>query len=370
LFRNFLAARSQGQLSAVDVRARADGWAVGTRCTGRCQDQYTLIERWNGRRWSRVPSPNASRIQVLESVRTVSAGDAWAVGFYATNRDEAIRTLIEHWNGRRWSRVPSPNPSAGPSGLSALSGVTAVSARDAWAAGFYAHGSTAVRPLFLRWNGRRWSVVPSPHKSSVGILMSVSAMSARSAWAVGTYGYTGLFMLLMHWNGVRWSVVPGVRVQGELESVSAVSARDAWAAGLSCPGHCDQSQPPVRALLLHWNGVRWARAAIPEPGTGSALADVSAASAADGWAVGAYCQKRCGSPTLNGTLLLLRWNGIRWVQVAGPELGPGVADLGGVSALSARQAWAAGLRCAKTCYRQGAVVRPLIMRWNGLRWAS
>ena len=36
LFHDFLAASAQGELTSVDVRARADGWAVGLRCTGKC----------------------------------------------------------------------------------------------------------------------------------------------------------------------------------------------------------------------------------------------------------------------------------------------------------------------------------------------
>jgi hypothetical protein len=105
LFRMDLSAGAQGELEGADIRARADGWAVGSQCTRRCQRGSTLIERWNGRRWSRVPSPDVARVpvQVLYGVRAVSARDAWAVGIYLTSRDEAVRTLIEHWNGRRWA---------------------------------------------------------------------------------------------------------------------------------------------------------------------------------------------------------------------------------------------------------------------------
>jgi hypothetical protein len=307
---------------------------------------------------------------LLYGVRAVSARDAWAVGIYLTNRDGAVRTLIEHWNGRRWSRVPSPNPDPGAHGLSWLEGVTAVSARDAWAAGFYGYGSVGLRPLLLHWNGVRWSVVTSPHKSSVSELTSVTATSAGNAWAVGDSGELTTSMLLMHWNGVRWSLVPGLRVQGTLASVSAVSARDAWAAGLTCPDRCDSDNPPARALLLHWNGVRWAHAASPEPGTETELVGVSARSATDAWAVGDYCPAKCAGPEAGGTVLLLRWNGARWTQVAGPGLPPGRASLGAVSALSARRAWAVGLRCSKSCAQQGTDLSPLILRWNGRRWAG
>ena len=370
LFRNFLAASAQGELAGVDVRARADGWAVGRRCTGRCQDQYTLIEHWNGRRWSRVPSPNVTRFQYLEAVQAVSARDAWAVGLYLTRRNEVIRTLIEHWNGRRWSRVASPNPSTGPAAFSLLNGLTAVSARDVWAAGFYFRGDTDIRPLLLHWNGVRWAVVPSPHRSGTSVLTSVTATSADNAWAVGSYGDSATGALLMHWNGIRWSLVPRPRVLGTLDSVSAVSARDAWAVGLSCSHRCNSDNPPSRALLMHWNGVRWARAASPEPGLDDVLTGVSARSAGDAWAVGDYCRGKCLGPELGGAPLLLHWNGTRWVRAAGLGLAPHTAEMGGVSVLSARRAWAVGLLCAKACDQQGVVDHPLILRWNGRRWTS
>ena len=53
-----------------------------------------------------------------------SAANAWAVG----------RTLIEHWNGRRW--IVQPSPSVGVSANS-LNSVAAVSAPSAWAVGSY-----------------------------------------------------------------------------------------------------------------------------------------------------------------------------------------------------------------------------------------
>ena len=43
---------------------------------------------------------------------------------------------------------------------SSLSGVTAITRRDAWAVGGFAVGKT-IKTLTLHWNGRAWKVVPS-----------------------------------------------------------------------------------------------------------------------------------------------------------------------------------------------------------------
>ena len=59
-----------------------------------------------------MPSPNPgsnSTPSALASIFCVSAGDCFAVGGSGSGRGGASRTLIEAWNGSRWSAVPSPN---------------------------------------------------------------------------------------------------------------------------------------------------------------------------------------------------------------------------------------------------------------------
>lgn len=369
-----------GALRGVDVRARDDGWAVGGACVNRgCSRERTLIEHWNGRQWSRVPSPNATALQTLTSVSAVSGRDAWAVGGYVTRDDEAIRALIVHWNGTRWSRVPSPNPRASAAnGINLLASVAAVSGGDAWAAGA-AVSATVQRPLFLHWNGTRWSAVPSPRKTGNSQIGSVSAASARDIWAVGTYGDTTSHALVEHWNGTAWRIVAAParpRGQVQLTAVTALSARSAWAVGAVCPDHCLSANPPSHSLILHWNGRRWAPAASPGTGAASALRGVSATSGASAWAVGEYCTKACtmeGLPVRQARLLFLHWDGTRWSRVAGPSLGRDVHLLEGVSALSRRSAWAVGETCTRNCTLASSglpVTRPLTLHWNGRRWQS
>jgi hypothetical protein len=69
----------------------------------------TLIEKWNGSTWSLVGSPNTSSTQdnYLRGVSCVSSSFCMAAGdYYACTNDQ---TLIEKWNGRTWSLVSSPN---------------------------------------------------------------------------------------------------------------------------------------------------------------------------------------------------------------------------------------------------------------------
>src|SRR5690242_2370859 len=61
----------------------------------------------------------------------LSSCQAWAVGDYVTGAGD-LRTLIERWNGTAWTRVPSPSPA---SAYNDLFGVAATSATNAWAVG-------------------------------------------------------------------------------------------------------------------------------------------------------------------------------------------------------------------------------------------
>jgi hypothetical protein len=114
-------------------------WAVGTASTVPYQ---TVILRWKGNRWTRVPSPSPSADGGSQLYAVAITGStAWAVGY------AGVKTLIERWNGTAWVRVPSPSP-PGPDDLK---GVTAVAARQAWAVG-EDNGKT----LILAWNGSTW----------------------------------------------------------------------------------------------------------------------------------------------------------------------------------------------------------------------
>jgi hypothetical protein len=99
-----------------------------------------------------------------------------------------------------------------------------------------------------------------------------------------------------------------------------------------------------------------AAAAPPAPVTniGGELLGVSAVSASDAWAAG-----------INGTRgaddLMMHWNGSHWARVTIPDK---TANLDGVSADSASDAWAVGYGTA------GANTVNVALHWNGTSWAK
>src|SRR5207302_2064805 len=115
----------------------------------------------------------------------------------------AVGPQVEHWDGRMWSLVPTPYP---PGTSWAFNGVAAVSANDLWAVGY--NGDT-YRTVVEHWNGSAWSVVPNPSLGTSSGLNGVAAVSANDLWAVGYYfdDSLGYQTLVEHWNGTSWSVV-------------------------------------------------------------------------------------------------------------------------------------------------------------------
>jgi hypothetical protein len=97
-------------------------------------------------------------------VAAVSSSSAWAVGISGV--ETVQKTLIEHRNGRVWKVVPSPHP-GGPSLGNVLFAVAALSPRNAWAVGTYRNATTGILSeltLIEHWNGRAWTQVPSPNR--------------------------------------------------------------------------------------------------------------------------------------------------------------------------------------------------------------
>jgi hypothetical protein len=78
----------------------------------------------------RVPQP-AGQQASLAGVDDLSPDNAWTVG------TSGALTLIEHWNGHRWSIVPSPNSATGTPGDSdKLTAISGTGPDDLWAAGW------------------------------------------------------------------------------------------------------------------------------------------------------------------------------------------------------------------------------------------
>jgi hypothetical protein len=199
-----------------------------TACTAAgFRGSKTLIESWDGTRWSVVPSPSVGTGgNSFNGVSCVSATACTAAGFYHIKGRNVQKTLIESWDGTNWSVVPSPNPGTGHD---FLEGVSCVSEAACTAAGLSETNSGASTTLIESWDGTSWSVVPSPNPAPESGLSGASCVSATVCTAVGL---SGSGTVIESWDGTSWSVVPspGIGIFG-LDGVSCVSAAACTAVG-------------------------------------------------------------------------------------------------------------------------------------------
>jgi hypothetical protein len=196
----------------------------------------TLIESWNGKAWSVTRSRSRASIgNVLSGVSCTSPRRCVAVGYYE-NGNEPRPTLVESWNGKAWSVTPSPNPTGRADntfdGVSCTSATSCVAVGHYWFNSFNSPGS---QTLALAWNGAAWSIAYTPTFDAV--LNSVSCTSPTSCVAVGSPG-----VQIETWNGTTWSVAHNPGDNGNsLHGVSCASSGNCVAVGYSAKGSASQT---------------------------------------------------------------------------------------------------------------------------------
>jgi hypothetical protein len=377
---------TESYLDSVSITATNDVWAGGAANNPGTGQPNTLAEHWNGTRWTIVPTPNVgpytNRINALVAV---ARNAAWATGDYYDGT--AFRTLSERWNGSTWSLVPSPSVGTLTNGLGAIA---ALSATDILVGGVAFRGSSGGNPLFERWNGAAWSVVPGAVVGGSGQLDTATARSASDIWAVGYDGvehwdgrvwsigalpeltgfndvaeinptdvwaagsYQAGGSALVHWNGAVWSDSPHPSISSfdGFGSVTALSPTNVWAAG---SGYQSENVP----LVEHFDGKTWTLVSIPlpKPNDGGAISEIRAVAPSDIWAVGWYLPKTSGYEPLAE-----HWNGSTWSAVATPTIPGQAAYFENLSIVSADDIWAVGANGSATS-------AGLAEHWNGHAWS-
>lgn len=305
--------RPFGNLDAVSAPAPDDVWAVGASSVTQYGSGRALAEHWNGKRWQVIPTNTYGfGTSELTAVTAAAPDDVWAVGYYYDSGGSG--TVIEHWNGSAWTVVDHANPA--DAYLASLSGVSAVAADNVWAVGSYLDQSSNDVTLVEHWNGKRWQPVKSPNVqgASWNVLQAVSARSRNDVWATGSYSMSNQgprLSLTDHWDGTQWSIVDSPQPPGgtnsSLYGVAALGADDVWAAGFYRSG--GHSRP----FSEHWNGTGWTVVDMPNPGgDDSYVWGVAALSADDVWAAG-------DSETASGdTAYGEHWDGTDWSLVQLP----------------------------------------------------
>ncbi len=375
------------------VSALIGGFAFIAVSHLKTQDDSSDTGKLN-RTWRLVPNPNPGATDnQLQSVVALSADDAWAVGNYDNQSGATSYTLIEHWNGKQWQVVQSPNSG---SVFNDLNAVTAIGPDDVWAVGTFSNSNSNLDggALVEHWNGKQWSIVPDAPGPANVVLQSITALAANDIWAVGSknsiaipittsskpgsrshlftaHPDTATATFIEHWNGTTWTVVPSPNLDepaNTLMGVKALSANDVWAAGFAEGTTTDSSghiQPVQRTLTEHWDGTKWS--IVPSPnasGQQSIFYGMTAIATNDVWAVGVTLNYSTGI----STTLVEHWNGTLWSVMSSPNAGAGNV-LMQVNAIAPNNVWAVGYYSRTKQDQQKGVSRTLIEHWDGTNWS-
>jgi hypothetical protein len=290
-----------GGLYSVWCPAASSCVAAGTRADGSVEDG-SLIERWNGTRWSvtATPNPPSADSVVLHSVACDTGTYCVAVGEYIDRTTRDVRPAAEQWNGKAWSLTPVPFSAR--AALTNLDGVSCVTPTDCWAAGLtshiYAPPGGYTRSLLEHWDGKSWSVAASPPGAVT--LNGVSCAGGSACLAVGDTN--GTIPAAQRWNGSRWLNLTPAEPSGSeswLNAVSCLGSAACEAVGGSTSG----------GLAESWNGAAWT---VQEMPSSVALTPdgLSCTAAANCWSVGFVAVT-----TDSTTPGIEHWNGTRWSHV-------------------------------------------------------
>jgi hypothetical protein len=252
----------------------SDVWAVGYQTPRYYTTSFSpLIEHWDGTRWTVVPSPYQGAAE-LTAVAAVSASDVWAVGIRTTNPEGS---LVLHYDGAQWSTVADghPNDNTG------LRGVAATSATSVLAGGSTTDPNGQRITFVERWDGTSWSVEPTLSEPEYNEFNAIAADPSGAAFGVGWMSPDlGYFAFTERYDGSAWAIEPTPDFgppNSNLYGVVMTSSTQAWAVGY-------QSGHGVGPVIIKWNGARWS--VDPDPSTTCCILYGIARAGNTLWAVG------------------------------------------------------------------------------------
>lgn len=262
-----------GFLTSITVVGRSV-WLAGARqqCCGSIQE-FPAIWRWNGRKFAPVKLPSLQNgADGVDSISGSSASNIWAVGAIWSATGEGLASTL-HWNGRKWSAFPYPLGD----GDQTLSAVATTGPDNAWA--------TRGDGSLLHWNGKVWTVTETVTSGTNSAqLFDIAMSSPHLGYAVGEIynPELGDFVrpLVLKFNGKKWTPAKFAKHIGPLEPTSVtMSGSQVWVLGHTSNGS--------KVEIIHSTGGTFSlqQALVGRPYN---LTAIDARSARQAYAVGSY----------------------------------------------------------------------------------
>jgi hypothetical protein len=265
-------------LSDVSALSPRDVWIAGSYRQG----NHAFVQHLHDGRWQTAQLPVSARYSHLMAIDAINDQDVWAVGDQSDGHSG--QALILHWEGKAWTATAMNYPGQFYAGLRSIDGT---SPDDLWAVGDIAKVAPdgQAKTLIVHWDGHGWYRIPSPNihttTATSSMLFSVSAATPTNAWAVGNwntrpgYGGGGDHTLTEHWNGSRWQITPTPQIGSRSILYGVIAATHHTIA-------VGDHSLPYQTLTETFADGRWQT----RPSTPGSLADIAKAPDGRLWAVG------------------------------------------------------------------------------------
>ena len=185
-------------LTAAAASGPGDVWGFGTAGS---RGQTPWAVHYNGKRWSQVAIP----VSVSQASGSAAAGD-WVTGTVAA---QLGRVEVQHWSKGAWRNVALPKISV-PKGEQMYPGlIAAVTPASVWATVTVDSPTGGpVTTVLLHWNGKVWSKVPLPK----GVNIYGLAGDGHGGFWVASYkvnepGVLLSGLVMYHYSGGHWTRV-------------------------------------------------------------------------------------------------------------------------------------------------------------------
>jgi hypothetical protein len=141
-----------------------------------------MLARWDGSQWtwSDIWPLFNTPVASIDDIAAVASDDVWAVGDETVNN--RTRTVILHWDGSAWSRVPTPDDQ---SRNASLRTVVARSATEIYAGGLSWEAGGPPEGYLLRYDGQTWSVVPDVELAAGSQFFASAIAGGDTLWLAG-----------------------------------------------------------------------------------------------------------------------------------------------------------------------------------------
>jgi hypothetical protein len=151
------------ELNAIACPTQDRCVAVGfRRVTGGSYSSFAEIRDRGRWRVLRTPDPEGSPDVELADVACPETDRCIAVGSWVSGAH--VHSLVESWDGRRWTIEQSPAPEGSTSTV--LSAVACPDPQTCYAVGAYERGSPTEHAFSLGWAGGRWTLLSMPDPSA------------------------------------------------------------------------------------------------------------------------------------------------------------------------------------------------------------